>query len=62
MDNIVGKLGKTPEEARSMLVAAIPLGRLVTPDEVAAAVAWLCSPAAAAVTGVALPVAGGEVA
>ncbi len=39
----------------------MPIGRLIRPDEVAAAVAWLCSPAAAALTGVSLPVAGGEI-
>jgi NAD(P)-dependent dehydrogenase (short-subunit alcohol dehydrogenase family) len=33
--------------------------RLLQPSEVAAAIAWLCSPAAAAITGVALPVDGG---
>ena len=33
-----------------------PLGRLVEPDEVAAAIAWLCSPESSAVTGAALPV------
>jgi SDR family mycofactocin-dependent oxidoreductase len=32
------------------------LPRLLEPEEVAAAVAWLCSPAASAVTGVAFPV------
>ncbi|MFN7191222.1 MAG: SDR family oxidoreductase [Rhodospirillales bacterium] len=37
------------------------MGRLIAPDEVAAAVAYLCSPAAAAVTGTALTVAGGEI-
>ena len=37
-----------------------PLGRLVRPDEVAAAVLYLCSPEAAAVTGTTLVVAGGE--
>lgn len=61
VDNIVNALGKTPEEARAMLVAIIPRGVMTTPGEVASAVAWLCAPESAAITGVALPVAGGEV-
>jgi NAD(P)-dependent dehydrogenase (short-subunit alcohol dehydrogenase family) len=36
-----------------------PIGRLVEPEEIAGAVAYLCSEAAAAVTGVVLPVDGG---
>ncbi|MFI5018351.1 MAG: SDR family oxidoreductase, partial [Dongiales bacterium] len=43
------------------LAAANPTGRLVTPGEVADAVLWLVSPGAAAVTGQAIVVAGGEV-
>jgi 3-hydroxybutyrate dehydrogenase len=61
VENVVNALGKTPEEARAMLVAIIPRGVMTTPSEVAAAVAWLCAPESAAITGVALPVAGGEV-
>ena len=38
------------------------MGRFGTPEEVAAAVVWLCSDAASFVTGVALPVDGGLVA
>ncbi len=36
-----------------------PIGRLIEPEEIAAAVAWLCSPEASAVTGAALAVDGG---
>lgn len=43
-------------------LASEPIGRFGTPEEVAAAVVWLCSDAASFVTGVALPVDGGWVA
>ena len=39
-----------------------PIGRLGRPEEVAAAVLWLCSPASSMVLGIALPVDGGFVA
>ncbi|MFF2524296.1 SDR family NAD(P)-dependent oxidoreductase [Streptomyces liangshanensis] len=48
-----------PEAERAALAARQPSGRLVGADEVAAAVAYLASPAAAAVTGTALAVDGG---
>jgi NAD(P)-dependent dehydrogenase (short-subunit alcohol dehydrogenase family) len=57
---LMTNLGKTQEEAAKMLTSNIPRGSLITPEEVAAAVTWLCSPDASGVTGIALPVAGGE--
>ncbi|CAG9163963.1 SDR family NAD(P)-dependent oxidoreductase [Cupriavidus pampae] len=59
--NIVGKTGRTEAQARAELSSRNPQRRLVQPEEVADAVAWLCQPAAAAITGQAIPVAGGEV-
>ena len=59
--NIVEKTGRTEEQARAELTALNPQGRLVDPQEVADAVAWLCLPSSGAITGQAIAVAGGEV-
>nr|WTB30100.1 SDR family oxidoreductase [Streptomyces sp. NBC_00830] len=48
-----------PAAERAALDARQPLGRLVSADEVAAAIVYLASPAAASVTGTALAVDGG---
>ena len=53
--------GRSDDDARKVLLRGKPLGRLIRPDEVAAAVGWLCGPAASGVTGEAIVVAGGEV-
>ncbi|OFB35902.1 oxidoreductase [Mycolicibacterium sp. (ex Dasyatis americana)] len=46
-------------EAMAEIMKQQPIGRLGRAEEVAAAVLWLCSPAASFVVGVALPVDGG---
>jgi NAD(P)-dependent dehydrogenase (short-subunit alcohol dehydrogenase family) len=46
-------------DAMAEIMKEQPIGRLGRPEEVAAAVLWLCSPAASFVVGVALPVDGG---
>jgi 3-hydroxybutyrate dehydrogenase len=61
IDNIIKKTGRSREQAISELSKHNPQGRLVTPQEVADAVLWLCGEGAAAVTGQAIAVAGGEV-
>ncbi len=48
-----------PDEARSALIDSAPIGRAVTADEVAAAIAYLASREASATTGVVLPIDGG---
>jgi NAD(P)-dependent dehydrogenase (short-subunit alcohol dehydrogenase family) len=54
-------LGGDPQR-EAQLSALSPMGRLANPEEVAAAVVWLCSDSASYVTGQALAVDGGHVA
>jgi NAD(P)-dependent dehydrogenase (short-subunit alcohol dehydrogenase family) len=61
IENIINKTGRSREQAAAELARHNPQGRLVTPKEVADAVIWLCGTGAAAVTGQAITVAGGEV-
>ena len=61
IERVVAKTGRSEQEARAAFVQSNPQGRLVAPQEVADAVAWLCSEGASAITGQALSVSGGEV-
>jgi len=59
--NIVRKTGRSEAEALATLVATNPQRRLITPEEVAHTVSWLCAPGAESITGQSIVVAGGEV-
>jgi NAD(P)-dependent dehydrogenase (short-subunit alcohol dehydrogenase family) len=61
LNTITAKTGRPRDDALASLLKDSPLGRLIRPQEVAAAVLYLCSPDASAVTGTTLVVAGGEV-
>jgi NAD(P)-dependent dehydrogenase (short-subunit alcohol dehydrogenase family) len=58
---VMAKTEKSAEDVMGHFTAANPQGRLVRPEEVAAAVVYLCGPGSDAMTGQALAVAGGEV-
>ena len=59
--NIVRKTGRTEADALESLVATNPQRRLITPDEVAHTVLWLCAPGTESITGQSIVLAGGEV-
>ncbi len=61
IENIVKKTGRTPEAARSELEKSNPMGRLISPSDVAEAVAFLASRDAGAITGTTVSVSGGEI-
>jgi NAD(P)-dependent dehydrogenase (short-subunit alcohol dehydrogenase family) len=52
-------LAALSEERREALTAAVPLGRLASPDEIAGTIAFLASSDAAFITGAIIPVDGG---
>jgi len=55
------KTGRSESEALAALVATNPQQRLITPEEVANAVLWLCRPGSQSITGQSLIISGGEV-
>ena len=59
---MVERIVKEHPEMQAQLAAGEPMGRMGKPEEIAAAVLWLCSDSASFVTGQALPVDGGWVA
>jgi NAD(P)-dependent dehydrogenase (short-subunit alcohol dehydrogenase family) len=58
---VAAATGRSAQDALAQFAKSNPQGRLVTPDQVADAVLFLCRPAASAMTGQAIAVAGGEV-
>ena len=62
VDAIAAKTGRTRDEITATFTEGNPMGRLVTPDEVAGAALWLASDAAASVNGQAIVIDGGETA
>lgn len=52
--------GRSEEDIRKDMISEIPAGRLGSSDDIAAAIAFLASPAAAYVNGINLPVDGGR--
>jgi NAD(P)-dependent dehydrogenase (short-subunit alcohol dehydrogenase family) len=55
-------LKRAGEDAQRLAALAMPMRRIGRPEEVAAAVVWLCSDQAAFITGATLPIDGGKLA
>ncbi len=60
IENKAKKLGVTEDVAAGKMTAEVPLKRFAKPEEVANAIAFLASPAAAYISGINVPVDGGR--
>ncbi|HCN05191.1 MAG TPA: short-chain dehydrogenase [Bacteroidetes bacterium] len=60
IDRTVERTGRTDAEVRTRMVGEIPVGRFGRPEEIAAAAAFLATPAAAYITGTSILVDGGR--
>lgn len=59
---LTDNLERAGEDAQRLAALAMPMRRIGRPEEVAAAVVWLCSDQAAFITGATLPIDGGKLA
>ncbi|RKR03759.1 SDR family NAD(P)-dependent oxidoreductase [Maricaulis maris] len=59
--NIMAKTGRSRDEAIAELAKTNPQGKLIQAEEVAEAVAWLCSPLSGSVSGQAITISGGAI-
>jgi NAD(P)-dependent dehydrogenase (short-subunit alcohol dehydrogenase family) len=59
---LTDRLQEAGASAQAQVAAAVPLGRIGLPDEIAATVVWLCSDEAAFITGTTVAVDGGRLA
>jgi len=57
IDTVKAKTGRDAAAARAAIVADNPQGRMISPEEVADTVAWLCSDLARGITGQAIMIA-----
>ena len=60
INNKITKTGKSENEVVEEMLIEIPAGRMAQPEELGAAVSFLCSPAAGYINGINLPVDGGR--
>jgi len=60
VNRIVATTKRDAEQTRGALAAKNPQARFIKPEEVAAAVLWLCAGDSAAITGQAISISGGE--
>lgn len=59
--NIIAKTGRKEADVRAELTQFNPQARMIQPEEVASVVSWLALPGSHSITGLQIPVAGGEV-
>ncbi len=60
IENIVQHSNKTPQEAYDLLTKKNPQQRMISPDEIASCVLWLCQPESRSINGQAIAIDGGE--
>jgi len=61
MEGMAEAMGTSFEQARATALAAVPLQRILQPEEIGELVTWLCSAAASGMTGQAISHCGGQV-